>query len=77
MRTDYIDSTSFLINQRVESHGQEEGTYWIYLRSGWIMPSGEHAIAEDTKAQALRRLDEAIPCRCAECMAPEVAHKEA
>jgi len=51
------------------SHEPPDG-YWIDLPFGWIMPGGEHGIAEDTKRRALARVSEAIRCECARCNAP-------
>lgn len=45
----------------IESEGQEEDTYWIYLKRGWKMIDGEHAIAEDTKREARARLSDVVP----------------
>ena len=51
----------------IESEGQEDDTYWIYLKPGFQNGSGEHAIAEDTKGLARTRLSDVIPCLCPEC----------
>ncbi len=50
------------------SHEPPDG-WWIDLPFGWIMPSGEHGIVEDTKREALAKLADAIPCDCPRCSA--------
>jgi len=52
----------------IQSEGQEEGTYWIYLRPGFENGSGEHAIAHDNRRLARARLRDVIVCDCAECL---------
>ncbi len=41
--------------------------YWIDLPFGWVMDSGEHGIAEDTRREALAKLALAVPCDCKRC----------
>ncbi len=53
--------------KHIESEGQEEGTYWIYLKPGFHNGSGEHAIAADTKREARADLPNVEPCDCEEC----------
>lgn len=53
----------------IESEGQEDDTYWIYLRPGFIVAeAGAHQIAEDTKRQARAKLAGIERCSCAECV---------
>jgi hypothetical protein len=55
------------IAQVVESEGQEDDTYWIYLKYGFHNGSGEHAIAENDKRAARSRITDVTVCYCEEC----------
>lgn len=48
------------------THEPPDG-WWIDLPAGWIIPGDCHGIVEDTKAAALRRLRDAVPCDCDDC----------
>ena len=57
----------------IESEGQEDDAYWIYLRPGYRVIDGEHAIAEDTRREAWQRLGNVIKCECLTCSRRDVA----
>lgn len=48
------------------THEPPDG-WWIDLPFGWIMYDGSHGIVEDTKREALAKLELAQPCECERC----------
>ena len=57
------------VRDKIETQERDEDGYWVYLKAGWqdSHNPGCHTIVEDSKAEALRKAREAIPCKCKEC----------
>lgn len=58
------------IRDVVQNEERDSDGYWIYLRPGYQNGDdpGTHAIVENTKTAARRKLSLVKPCDCAECV---------
>ena len=63
-----LENDMNILKRVVESEGQEEETYWIYLKPGFQNGHGEHAIAADTKREARSWLSNVESCDCDACL---------
>lgn len=45
----------------------ESGSYWFYLKPGWVCSHETHVVVEYTEEDARRSLENLDPCECERC----------
>jgi len=54
--------------RRIDRIERDIDGWWIYLKPGWVVcDERTHAIVEETKQAALRKMSLVEPCACDEC----------
>lgn len=57
------------MDKRIQRIERDSSGWWIYLSAGYVGADGDHAICEDTKGAAMKKMKDVRTCTCSDCTA--------